>query len=835
MSTETYVNLLFKKIQGAAFTNPLTSPMEEAVGSSAITIKPSQIWNQEIPTDEPECQAATPLPEGVAYGTQSIAVGFPWIIKYTSVWLSDAPSIKRSFYYKGTSSDVLASNILIGAIPPGQTILGRTYKTTVYSSNDGVTKIPIDSKYWYFDGNSGYLTFLSSVTYPYVYMDFWRYTGTTGFSSGSTGPTGPTGKTGPTGFMGPSGSRILAPQGPTGPTGPTGARGAASTISFNITPTISNKRNVIGNVTLPASTIVFVELLPTSFQTDPNTRTWTETTFVVVNPATNATLYTLYTETYNSAKLKTISFTESMTNSTTSAVQVLICVSCVLTSGLLKQNDVGYINLSYITTPSSLYDYQCLHVVNTTGAKKVYNANKTNVFTITPLAAPNYGVINVWGDPKTFSQISAVNLQTFNQGFKYIPSSEGGCYISYAASTTSIIYTGSTSTYTIANNTTVDSIIVKFSRTGIPLWYIKLSSTGVDVSPGLCEDSNQNLYIGGHLSGPNRTLSRLINIAGVSSPTTAIYTESSAHGSGHIVKMSKDGTYLGYSKITTIQSNLVFVQSICYSYREDVIFCGGWASGAPSYEGLMILAFNGKSIESMTFNAYPNYDAFIIKFEITGTADPWCVQIASAGEDKTMSVACDLYGSVYAMVETSNTSNIYSVPVPGQPLESVQTFTGTSVLYHIIVKLSDEGRFLWATSITYLNMASMEGTLTASGDAVYVQFRTSSNIVFNSTGETTSTSVTNSGLKQFIAKYNTNGVFQWFITISRGTSTTYYTTLRTAPSGNVYVEFTFSGIVTITDTSVVAVTYGIATSVGSMLLFISSTGRATMISYHDVN
>jgi hypothetical protein len=360
--TDTYVNLLYKKSQGAAFTNPLTSPMEEAIGSSAIMIKPSQIWTQPIPTTEPACQAATPLPEGIAYGTQSIAVGFPWIIKYTSVWLSDDPSIKRSFYYKGTSGDVLASNILIGAIPPGQTLLGRTYKTVVYSSNDGVTKTPIDSKFWYFDRNSGYLTFLSSVTYPFVYMDFWRYIGETGFSSESTGPIGSTGTDGPTGFTGPKGKNSNVSAGATGDIGMVGPTGPSTNIMFDLRTMRSEEINFIGNITIPANTNTLFEFSFLSFITMTNKARFQSANFVIIDPTTEVTLYTLYSETFLATARKTIpdpyngevSFSASIANSTSNDIQGLIVFFGTFTGEILKQVNIGTITIRH-TKPQQSY------------------------------------------------------------------------------------------------------------------------------------------------------------------------------------------------------------------------------------------------------------------------------------------------------------------------------------------------------------------------------------------------------------------------------------------------------------------------------------------------
>jgi len=246
------------------------------------------------------------------------------------------------------------------------------------------------------------------------------------------------------------------------------------------------------------------------------------------------------------------------------------------------------------------------------------------------------------------------------------------------------------------------------------------------------------------------------------------------------------------------------------------------------------------------FSTTTKLDAFIFGMSASAgssnTRKMWMRRVASTGtnNDRTTSVDCDSTGNVIAMVEVVGASAVFSPPAGNFEIvsdwASVKTFTnGTStVLYHIIVKHSFDGNFLWATNITYANMASMVGTLAVSNDEVYVQFRTSSNITFRNANNS-STTVSNSVLRQFLAKYNSDGFYQWSINILRGASTAYFTTLRTAPSGNVYMEFTFAGIVSITDTTLIVRTFGTATSVGSMLLCVTSTGIANVVCYHDIN
>jgi hypothetical protein len=126
------------------------------------------------------------------------------------------------------------------------------------------------------------------------------------------------------------------------------------------------------------------------------------------------------------------------------------------------------------------------------------------------------------------------------------------------------------------------------------------------------------------------------------------------------------------------------------------------------------------------------------------------------------------------------------------------------------------------------------GTLIVSNDEIYVQTRTALSPTFNSFNTTATTTVTTSVMTQFVAKYNSGGLFQWYITIL-GMSSTFYTRLYSPSAGNVYIEFEYSGIVTVVDTSLVSKTFGISTSAGTIMLTVTSLGIVNLVSYTDVN
>jgi len=191
-----YNSLLYKKIQGAPYTNPTVSPAAEAQGTSNINVQLSQIWNQPIPTSAPTDLITTPD----SYGTKSTSTSYPYISKYIVKTINVVnPNI--SFYYAGTNAgNVVGTNKLISGIPYNQDPVG-TYNFSVgygATSNSLINLPSGGATYpWYYDIDSGYLTFFNQLPTSYyngtpnfLWITFWRYEGTTLATSIYWGATG---------------------------------------------------------------------------------------------------------------------------------------------------------------------------------------------------------------------------------------------------------------------------------------------------------------------------------------------------------------------------------------------------------------------------------------------------------------------------------------------------------------------------------------------------------------------------------------------------------------------------------------------------------------------
>jgi len=191
-----YNSLLYKKIQGAPYTNPTVSPAAEAQGTSNINVQLSQIWNQSIPTSAPTDLTTTSDP----YGTKSTSTSYPYISKYI-VKTINVVNPQIAFYYAGTNTgNVVGTNKLISGIPYNQDPVG-TYNFSVgYGPNiNSLINLPSGGATypWYYDIDSGYLTFFNAIPTSYyngtpnfLWITFWRYEGTTLATSIYWGATG---------------------------------------------------------------------------------------------------------------------------------------------------------------------------------------------------------------------------------------------------------------------------------------------------------------------------------------------------------------------------------------------------------------------------------------------------------------------------------------------------------------------------------------------------------------------------------------------------------------------------------------------------------------------
>ena len=196
ITEKSYLNLLLKKIQNAPYTNNNKTIAGEAPGTSQINIQPSQIWNQYIPNEAPKDLGTATTVTGSTNNylyTMQTATNYSYIKYYSNVLLSsnNVNNDYISFIYAGSLiGQIPTTNLLINAIPFTQgsssSYTINLQRSTTNGSTSPTDLIPMASNApdypWYFDVDSGYLTFLNGPipTDWFLFLTFWRYEGTTG-------------------------------------------------------------------------------------------------------------------------------------------------------------------------------------------------------------------------------------------------------------------------------------------------------------------------------------------------------------------------------------------------------------------------------------------------------------------------------------------------------------------------------------------------------------------------------------------------------------------------------------------------------------------------------
>jgi len=180
-----YNNLLLKKIQGAPYTDINVAFSGEQPGSSTFNITPKNIYTQSIPINPGLTTAGASSNTNLTIsgsttlnsktiGKKYIFTTYPYIFFYEKVLLRSVVA-GFSFVYAGTTDgDKTGTNLLTNAIPSTFDPIGN-YAISVFNTDDFNRIVsPIDT--WYFDVDSGYLTFFNQISWTPA-ISFWRYEG----------------------------------------------------------------------------------------------------------------------------------------------------------------------------------------------------------------------------------------------------------------------------------------------------------------------------------------------------------------------------------------------------------------------------------------------------------------------------------------------------------------------------------------------------------------------------------------------------------------------------------------------------------------------------------
>jgi hypothetical protein len=186
------------------------------------------------------------------------------------------------------------------------------------------------------------------------------------------------------------------------------------------------------------------------------------------------------------------------------------------------------------------------------------------------------------------------------------------------------------------------------------------------------------------------------------------------------------------------------------------------------------------TIGGVTYYAYnygANVDMFVVKYNASGQVQ-WVRTGGGTSSEYGYGIAVDANGNVYVA------GYYYSNPAYFGSW-SLATVTTPDVF---VVKYDANGNVQWAARMAGTSTDILYNLAADGAGNVYLTGYFSTSTVFYSAGATTGTtlSAVGSGVEAYVAKYNTNGVFQWARAIG-GSSSEYGYGVGVDQNGNVYV------------------------------------------------
>ncbi|MDR2576341.1 MAG: fibronectin type III domain-containing protein [Treponema sp.] len=313
-----------------------------------------------------------------------------------------------------------------------------------------------------------------------------------------------------------------------------------------------------------------------------------------------------------------------------------------------------------------------------------------------------------------------------------------------------------------AGYTDIDSTVVTEKTTAPPTW-AKTVSAGSDNScfNAVAADSSGNVYAAGYQYGTGVfSYGEGVSAQGTYSFHNVVLVKYNASGTAQWAKTVSAGSRISvFNAVATDSSGNVYAAG--YQNGTGAFSYGAGVSAQGSYIGDNVV---------------------LVKYNASGTAQ-WAKTV-SAGSDGYSSfnaVAVDSSGNVYAAGFQLNTyTYTYGAGVSAK---------GTNGGYYVVlVKYDASGTAQWAKTVSAGNGDSYFNAVAAdSSGNVYAAGSQYGNGAYTY-GAGVSAQRTNSGSAEnvVLVKYNASGTAQWARTVSEGSNSSFFYSVVTDSSGNVY-------------------------------------------------
>jgi hypothetical protein len=358
--------------------------------------------------------------------------------------------------------------------------------------------------------------------------------------------------------------------------------------------------------------------------------------------------------------------------------------------------------------------------------------------------------------------------------------SSGNVYVTglYVNSSLLMYDTNGVLVRTLANSGGYDGFVAKYTSSGVLLWTSRHVNAVTSYPTGVAVDSSGNVYAGGTWDGS----SLIIYSAGEASSNT--YGTTGGQTDGYIVKYNSSGIVQWSAKV------------VCSSYDQGGISVKTDSSGNVYSVGINVFAAptfynaNGTTGGSLAWNGTTE-GMWLAKWNSSGTFQ-WALRFVT-GDMNTSAGALSIDSSANLYVSSAYDSTL-TLKNTGDGTAATMTNSGGYDAF--IVKYSSAGSYIWNARIGGSGSSDDIGNAIDGSGNVYIMGRYTGTIIIYTSGEGSSTTLTNSGnYDNFIAKYTSAGVLSWATRIA-STGNEYYKGISVDSAGNVYAHGGYEGTVT---------------------------------------
>jgi hypothetical protein len=355
-----------------------------------------------------------------------------------------------------------------------------------------------------------------------------------------------------------------------------------------------------------------------------------------------------------------------------------------------------------------------------------------------------------------------------------------------------------------------DIFIVKYNSSGTAQWATSIGSPGTDNGTSITVDTNGSVYVTGFFSS-TMTIRDFVSGGDGGDVILASYGTLASAGSfdAFIVKYSASGTAQWATPIGS--TNNESVNSVSVDLSGNVYVTGSFNGtvtirnfGSGGGGGAITLTSYG------TLTTAGNADAFIVKYNSSGTAQ-WATSIGSVSPSESgNSIATDGDGNVYVVGQINGTVSINNFISGGGggaiTLALYGTLATTGGTDAFIVKYNSSGTAQWATTVGSSAADTGRSIAVDTNGFVYITGQYSGIATirdFSSGGGGGAITLTPygtltsaGGTDAFIVKYSSSGSAQWATSIGSISADIGYS-VATDGHGSIYVAGQYASEATI--------------------------------------